>query len=214
MQQNLIFKDKYLQFANQKTALPTFVEGQQVYLTKPTPPGVNRKLYPKYEGPFIIIKKLSDITFELRISPTRSIIVHASRLKHHVSPSIGRNLDSKNILNPENTKEADKSQSNFPAPSNHQTSPDSKQTTSAKDRPTTSHEEQNPPIRRSQRIAARQMASTTDKGEQRIFSVTVKVQESDEKQIIKIPRSNQPLAPRNSVRVDKESVEDQIARLQ
>ena len=69
-------------------------------------------------------------------------------------------------------------------------------------------------IRRSQCIAARQMASTTDKGEQRIFSVTVKVQESDEKQIIKIPRSNQPLAPRNSVRVDKESVEDQIARLQ
>ena len=134
MDQNLVFKDKYLQYANQKTAPPNFVEGQKVYITKPAPPGVNQKLYPKYDGPFFVIKKLSDITFELRISPTRMIIAHANRLKHHVSPSIGRDLDSKNILNPEHIKKDDESQSKFPAPMNHLTSTDTKQMTSAEDR--------------------------------------------------------------------------------
>ena len=52
MDQNLVFKDKYLQYANQKTAPPNFVEGQKVYITKPAPPGVNQKLYPNMTAPF------------------------------------------------------------------------------------------------------------------------------------------------------------------
>ena len=219
MEQNLYFKDKYLQYANKNTVAPTFNEGQSVYLTKPTPPGVNRKLYPKYAGPFKIIKKLSDITFELQLSPTRTIVAHASRLKHHISPSARRDLDSKMILNPEKPKDStdqNESQSKVPAQSNHQTSTHTKQTTSPNRQPIAEHQNLKPPIRRSQRIAER--ALKDNKGIQQICAVTCKIEKSEIKrseaiQNIKIPRSNQPLAPRNSVRVDKESIDEKIARL-
>ena len=55
--------------------------------------GVSPKLAPKWRGPFLVIQKF-DVTFEIQIGASKSLVVHYEALKHCHSTNLPRWLKS------------------------------------------------------------------------------------------------------------------------
>ena len=62
-----------------------FQEGQFVWLRKRTKEkGLSPKLQPRWLGPYLIVSRLSDVTFRVQLTPrAHPIIVHADRMKRY-----------------------------------------------------------------------------------------------------------------------------------
>ena len=93
MNQNLIYHEKYLMSANRGRHPQKFWVGQQILLSAPPPINVNRKLFPKYTGPFTITQLINDTNVEILANNSRKFIIHVDRIKPFLSPEKGRDLD-------------------------------------------------------------------------------------------------------------------------
>ena len=58
-----------------------FSVSQQILLSAPPPINVNRKLFPKYTGPFTLTQLINDTNVEILANNNRKIIIHVDRIK-------------------------------------------------------------------------------------------------------------------------------------
>ena len=69
-----------------------FELGEHVMLFWPAPKkGISPKLFPKWSGPFVIQERLSDVTYRVKLSDNKSIVIHVQRLRK-LSIPISHNL--------------------------------------------------------------------------------------------------------------------------
>ena len=77
-------KDRY----DRRATSPPFSEGDQVWLHNPRrKKGLSPKLQSPWEGPYVVEKVISDVTFRIRQGPRRrALVVHADRLWRYHGP--------------------------------------------------------------------------------------------------------------------------------
>ena len=70
---------------DQKSTSVKFEEGQFVWLRKKTrEKGLSPKLQPRWLGPYLIVTRMSDVTFRIQASPrSHPMVVHADRMKKY-----------------------------------------------------------------------------------------------------------------------------------
>ncbi len=86
MENNLFATDKQKHYFDQKASHHTFHEGQFVLLNEFNFLNKNRKLAPKYSGPFKILRVKGHHNVELLLTNGRKIIVNVARVKQYFSP--------------------------------------------------------------------------------------------------------------------------------
>jgi hypothetical protein len=86
VQSNLLATDKQKEYFDQKASHHTFHMGQYVLLNKFRFLNKNKKLAPKFSGPFKIlqVKGLHDV--KLLLSNGHKIVVNVARVKEYYSP--------------------------------------------------------------------------------------------------------------------------------
>ena len=74
---------------DQKSTTVKYEEGQFVWLRKRTrEKGLTPKLQPRWLGPYLIVTRMSDVTFRVQLSPrSHPMVVHADRMKKYEGPS-------------------------------------------------------------------------------------------------------------------------------
>ena len=66
--------------------------GQRVYITAVPKQGVSKKLQPLFEGPYRVIKKISDVVYRIKnIGSGREVSIHTDRIKSEDSLSTYEN---------------------------------------------------------------------------------------------------------------------------
>jgi hypothetical protein len=74
---------------DRRAKLREFKEGEFVYLFTPAKkPRLSKKFRPKWSGPYKIVKKISELNYEIEGSNDKRQIVHVNRLKAAHDPSI------------------------------------------------------------------------------------------------------------------------------
>jgi hypothetical protein len=85
MQQLTMARDRYKSYKDANLKDVSFEVGQQVLLSTVNlnKHNYNRKLFPKFVGPFPIIEKINDVAYRLELPPTMTIhnVFHVSLLK-------------------------------------------------------------------------------------------------------------------------------------
>jgi hypothetical protein len=86
VQNNLLATDKQKEYFDKKALHHTFHEGQFVLLNEFNFLSKNRKLAPKYSGPFKILQVKGPHNVELLLTNGRKIVVNVAHVKQYFSP--------------------------------------------------------------------------------------------------------------------------------
>ncbi len=86
VQNNLLATDKQKEYFDKKASHHTFHKGQYVLLNEFNFLNKNRKLAPKYSGPFKILRVKGPHNVELLLMNGRKIVVNVARVKQYLSP--------------------------------------------------------------------------------------------------------------------------------
>ncbi len=86
VQNNLLATDKQKEYFDKQASHHTFHEGQFVLLNEFNFLNKNRKLAPKYSGPFKILHVKGPHNVELLLTNGRKIVVNVTRVKQYFSP--------------------------------------------------------------------------------------------------------------------------------
>jgi hypothetical protein len=100
VQNNLMATDKQKEYFDRKASHHTFHEGQYVLLNEFNFLNKNRKLAPKFSGPFKILRVKGPHNVELLLTNGRKIIVNVARVKQYLSPETAKsdNTEKEEII--------------------------------------------------------------------------------------------------------------------
>jgi hypothetical protein len=85
MKSNKISREKQKVQYDKNTKLRTFAEGDYVYLKEITV-GKNKKFRIRWQGPFRITKRYSDLNYQIQLKPGKLVTVNINRLKKCNNP--------------------------------------------------------------------------------------------------------------------------------
>jgi hypothetical protein len=86
VENNLLATDKQKEYFDKQASHHTFHEGQFVLLNEFNFLNKNRKLAPRYSGPFKILRVKGPHNVELLLNNGRKIVVNVARVKQYFSP--------------------------------------------------------------------------------------------------------------------------------
>ena len=78
-------QEKYKQYYDQSHKPVNFEVGEQVFVYFPTPKqGLSYKLLAKWDGPFVVVNKLNDVTYRVRKPDgSKELVVHVQRMQKY-----------------------------------------------------------------------------------------------------------------------------------
>jgi hypothetical protein len=93
IENNRLSRTKQKEYYDQGTKLRQFQVGDMVYI-KEMAVGKNQssKFRLRWKGPFEVVKRLSDLTYLIRIKPNKEVVVNVNRLKLCRSVTVGKHL--------------------------------------------------------------------------------------------------------------------------
>ena len=100
VQENLQAMSQEIENQQKRKTVLDVKEGDRIYIKKPPIPGLAHKLQPKYEGPYRLVKRVSEVNYRIKnLVSNKETTVHTNRMKV-VPESCLKPSDNANVRQP------------------------------------------------------------------------------------------------------------------